>query len=705
MAHRDERIQDIWITSAGYSAPALFTLGTLPRTDPDVRTPHRNNWDFVAAKDLRLGGSVARANQTGSAERHEHRQGPWPDLHAGQFDLRSDSRAGRLHAADAGDVPHDVLDHGSAEYAEDTESRRNARKRRRDSDRAAYQSRPVVFCTLIECRSLRRLRPSCWPFSASQPVSSQGPRQIPATPAARRSERSRSQRPALPKAQADFIRGVLWLHSFGYEDAIDAFRAAQKIDPQFVMAYWGEAMCFNQPLWFGEEPDKARAALAKLGPTPAARAAKAKTPREQMYLAAVEALYGSGAKPARDQALRRRRWPRWPRKFPQDDEAQAFYALSLLAMLPRGDQALPLREKAGAIAEGVFKRNPQHPGAPHYILHAYDHAQLAARALPAARAYAKIAPAASHALHMPAHAFVQLGIWDEAAATDEASWDASIAWAKRRKLVGRDARLSQPVVAAVRVDAAGALRQVDRRADAGDRAGDEGRAARAGEVGGHHYADSEIGRGSGVDGAAQRSRVDASAPRDRERALGDMKGQASFDNIDELFALGMSAVKLGDLAKAVHGARGFREGRDVAGQDAGLREQATVMLHELARCSIALRRAAAGGVRGDGARDRRCRRACRSRSAGPIRSKGADELYGELLLQAGRPKEAVVWFERALARTPNRSRAVLGLARAAAKAGETAKSRARLQAVSRQLADLPIRTFRSSHEARTALKQ
>src|SRR5688572_32701934 len=86
-------------------------------------------------------------------------------------------------------------------------------------------------------------------------------------------------------AQADFIRGVAWLHTFGYEDAIDAFRAAQKIDPSFAIAYWGEALCFTQPLWFGEEPDKGRAALAKLGPTAQVRAAAAKTPREQMYLA------------------------------------------------------------------------------------------------------------------------------------------------------------------------------------------------------------------------------------------------------------------------------------------------------------------------------------------------------------------------------------------------------------------------------------
>ena len=111
-----------------------------------------------------------------------------------------------------------------------------------------------------------------------------------------------------------------------------------------------------------------------------------------------------------------------------------FYALALLATMPRGDAALPIRRQAGGIAEVVFARNPNHPGAAHYILHAYDHGTLAARALPAARAYAKIAPAASHALHMPAHTFLQLGVWDEAAATDESSWNASGTWAQRRGL-------------------------------------------------------------------------------------------------------------------------------------------------------------------------------------------------------------------------------------------------------------------------------
>ena len=506
-----------------------------------------------------------------------------------------------------------------------------------------------------------------------QPVSSQGPRQIPATPGA---PLGTITFPATgnPKAHEVFIRGVLWLHSFAYEEAIDAFRAAQAIDPQFVMAYWGEAMCFNQPLWFGEEPDKARAALAKLGASPSLRAAKAKTPREQLYLAAIEALFGSGAKPERDQAFAAA-MATLAGKFPQDDEAQSFYALSLLATLPRGDQALPLRERAGAIAEGVFKRNPRHPGAPHYILHAYDHSQLAARALPAARAYAKIAPAASHALHMPAHAFVQLGHWDEAAATDEASWEASIAWAKRRGLsvAMRDFHslswLQYEWTQQGRFDkSVGALMQVMEAMKI---------VGSSGEIGGHHYGDSEIGRGSGV--AALRNDNGSMRARhviESERWV-DITNQKSFDNIDELFAMGMGAAKLGDIAKA-NTSLDLLQKADAPGQDPGLREQAAVMVEEM-RALVAM----AGGRPLDAITAMERATALQARMPKPIGRpypvKGADELFGEILLQAGRPKEAVAWFERALARTPNRSRAVLGLARASAKTGETTKSRRAFQ--------------------------
>lgn len=460
-----------------------------------------------------------------------------------------------------------------------------------------------------------------------------------------------------------------WLHSFGYEDALDAFRAARRIDPQFAMAYWGEAMCFNQPLWFHEDLGQGRASLARLGPTPETRAAKANTRRERMYLSAVEALYGDGDKRTRAEAYAAA-MAALATAFPSDDEAHAFHALSLLALLPRGDAALPLREKAGAIAEGVFARNPKHPGAAHYILHAYDDGRLVARALQAARLYATIAPAASHALHMPAHAFAQLGYWDEAAATDQRSWDASVAWAARKGLSPalRDfhsltwlhyAWTQQGRFA----KAAGALRLVDEAMKV---------IKPSDEPGGHHYGDSEIGRGSGPlalrnDRGSMRARSVIEAER-----WGDMKGQRTFDNIDELFALGMSAVKLGDLARG-DAALELLVGAAAPKQDTGLREQAAILTAELeALLAFARGRQADAFAAMDRATALQARM---PRPIGrPYPVKGADELYGELLLQGGRARDAVAWFERALARTPNRSRAVLGLARALAGSGESTRS-------------------------------
>ena len=491
-----------------------------------------------------------------------------------------------------------------------------------------------------------------------------------------------------PAAQADFQRGVAWLHSFGYEDAIDAFRAAQKADPGFAMAYWGEAMSFSQPLWFYEELPQGRAALAKLGATPDARAAKAKTPREQGFMRAVEALFGPG-----DQGARHKAYSAVMAKLaadhPADDEAQTFYALSLLAMLPRGDAALPLRRQAGTIAEKVFARSPRHPGAAHYVLHAYDHGTLAGRALTAARAYAKIAPAASHALHMPAHAFLQVGLWDEAAESDEASWNASVAWAKRRGLPisSRDfhslawlqyewtqqGRFSKTREAIAFVNEA-------MKAGVGSRESGVGvpLIQSPQHAGGHGYGEqSEIGRGSGEaalrnDRGSMRARYIIESER-----WSEMKGQSTFDNIEELFAVGLSAVNLGDAARVQATIAEFRNASAPA-QAAELREQAEVMLRQMEALDLFARgqHAAAFAMM-----DRAV--ALQARMPRPIGRpfpvKGADELYGELLFQVGRAKEAIVWFDRALARTPNRSRAVLGLARAYRNAGDAASARATYQ--------------------------
>ena len=240
-------------------------------------------------------------------------------------------------------------------------------------------------------------------------------------------------------AQPPFIRGVLLLHSFEYDDAIAAFREAQKVDPRFAMAYWGEALSYNQPLWLNENLDKARATLARFAPGRAAPSlpvrprSRRRPSREQGYLDAVERLFGDGDKRARDRAYADR-MAQLHAQFPDDDEASAFYALALLSTIPSGERNLPVSLKAGEIALAILKKNPEHPGANHYALHAFDDGEHAARALQAAKTYARIAPASSHARHMPSHVFLPLGMWDEAVASDEAAFATSVEIAKRKNL-------------------------------------------------------------------------------------------------------------------------------------------------------------------------------------------------------------------------------------------------------------------------------
>jgi tetratricopeptide (TPR) repeat protein len=212
-------------------------------------------------------------------------------------------------------------------------------------------------------------------------------------------------------AQGAFLRGALFLHSFEYESAAQAFREAQRLAPDFALAYWGEAMTYTHPVWNEQDVAKARETLSRLGPTPEARRAKAGTRREQMFMDAIEALYGAGSKPRRD-TLYAAAMERLATTFPDDDESQSFYALALLG-LNQGVRDVPTYLRAGAIAEGVLKRNEDHPGGAHYTIHAYDDAMHASRGLHAARLYSKIAPAAPHAQHMTTHIFLAMGMWDD----------------------------------------------------------------------------------------------------------------------------------------------------------------------------------------------------------------------------------------------------------------------------------------------------
>ncbi len=233
------------------------------------------------------------------------------------------------------------------------------------------------------------------------------------------------------KARPHFLRGVAALHSFWYEEAIEAFRRATTIDPNFVMGYWGEAMAHHHPIWQEENIDAARSALQKiLGDA-------STTVREQRYLQAVRTLFGEGDKLARDQAYAAE-MEQLAREYPEDLEATCFYALSLLGLATNFDAKPDIQEKyrvqAGALTLGVYGVNPNHPCAAHYTIHAFDDPIHAILALPQARRYAKIAPEAHHAQHMPAHIFVQLGMWKEAAASNKAGWESSQAWVRDKQL-------------------------------------------------------------------------------------------------------------------------------------------------------------------------------------------------------------------------------------------------------------------------------
>ena len=217
-------------------------------------------------------------------------------------------------------------------------------------------------------------------------------------------------------AQAPFLRGVKLLHNFQYDDAIEAFQQAQKADPDFALAYWGEAMSHNYTLWAEQHTDQARAILAKLGPTPEARGAKAKTAEEKMWMAAVEALYGPGTKYERDEAYADRMDALFA-AYPDDLEARTFDALATMGR-SHGTRDVANYMKAAAMLEEVFPTHQHHPGVVHYLIHAYDDPAHAPLGIRAARLYDKIAPDSAHAQHMTSHIFLAMGMWPE---TEEAN--------------------------------------------------------------------------------------------------------------------------------------------------------------------------------------------------------------------------------------------------------------------------------------------
>lgn len=225
------------------------------------------------------------------------------------------------------------------------------------------------------------------------------------------------------EAQPHFEKGLLLLHSFEFDDARTNFIKAREVDPDFVMAYWGEAMSHNYPLWSQQQTEKGIDVLMALGADEKARTVRAQSELEKDFVRAVCVLYES----AEDKLDRDVKYYEFMRgmheKYPDNVEVAAFYALSMLGSSP--ERAPEVYEKSAKIAQSILEENPAHPGALHYLIHSYDDPGHAHLALGAANEYSQVAPDAGHALHMPSHIYVALGMWDEVVSSNIASWNAN----------------------------------------------------------------------------------------------------------------------------------------------------------------------------------------------------------------------------------------------------------------------------------------
>ena len=455
-------------------------------------------------------------------------------------------------------------------------------------------------------------------------------------------------------AQPHFIIGVLYLHSFEYPSALKEFREAERLDPRFAMAYWGEAMTYTHPVWNEQDADAARAALVRLAPTPAARLALAPTPREQGYLRSANVLYGTGSKAARDTAYAAA-MADLARRFPQDDEAQLFYALALLG-LNQGIRDVPTYERAGAIAQPVLARHPDHPGAAHYVIHAYDDPTHAAVALDAARAYSRIAPDAAHAQHMTSHIFLALGLWDDVVSANVAALQVAMSthtggheaqggcghvpeWLEYGYLQQGRRRDAAAVLDGCMGPPEGAAKTTATRSLAGMRA--------AFIVDSHDWS----------------ARYATEEP-----AADDPDVRAYL-----AFGTGYAAAMRADRAAAARSLAAIENAIARAGEPAG--EYAPILRLEL---SALVLEASGDPTRAIAA----AREAARLDDAVPLpfgppaTIKPPHELAGELYLAHGKPNDARREFQLALARTPRRPTALLGLAQAERALGASADATA-----------------------------
>lgn len=505
------------------------------------------------------------------------------------------------------------------------------------------------------------------------------------------------------KAQEHFIRGLAALHSFWFEEALDEFREATKIDPEFAMGYWGEAMAYNHPLWAEQDTESGRKTIAKVNGT------WKMTARERAFIEAVRVLYGEGDKLTRDKAYSAA-MEKIYRDYPNDLEAACFYSLSLLGTVRPGDKGYRRQAQAGAIALDVYQKNPDHPGAAHYIIHAFDDPEHAIIALPAARRYAEIAPDAHHARHMPAHIFLQLGMWPEAATSNETAWAVSDAWVKRKGLpIGaRDYHslhwLEYVYMQQGRYAKAEELLRV-KRTDVEQSKGDAGVTRYNEDMAAAFVIETERWNlASKLFASQAKSEAEGMPGHTAHNPAPSMSGRARRGEAVAPFVRGLAAAKTNspEAAKSIAELQAIRKRLTDAGESYAAKSAEIMELEVTAAVT------ASKGNYNEAvemmSRATSIEEEMSPPSGPPGLIKPSHELFGEILLAANRPKDAAKQFETALLRQPNRARSLLGAARAAAKAGDTKAAAEAYSKLTRQWsqADASLPELR---EAQDYLKQ
>lgn len=455
-------------------------------------------------------------------------------------------------------------------------------------------------------------------------------------------------------AQRRFDRAMRYQHSFWYSAAREIFEEAAKADPDCGIAYWGIALSLlNNPHGPIPAPDlpKGLAAIQK------AKAIGAKSERERDYIDALTLMYADYDKLTHVQRIRSYlgAMETLASKYSNDDEAQIFYAITLNTSASPNDKSYAQQLKGAAILEPIWKRQPQHPGIAHYLIHLYDYPAIADKGLVAAKLYAQIAPAAPHAQHMPSHIFTRVGYWQDSITSNAASVKAAIpAKEYTEQFHGRDYMVY-------------AYLQLARDKDARTVV-DEMKAA-------PHPA------------AAARAAFFALAASQARYVVerGDWSGAAQLEVTPSAFGEAMAMTHFARALGAARSGKVEAAKADIA-KLAELREKLTAEKNAYwaEQVGIQWQVASAWVLSAEGKGDEAIKLMSAAADAedktekspvtpGPLAP--ARELYGQMLLQNGKAQEALAAFEATKAKEPNRYLGYAGAAQAAEKAGDKAKAK------------------------------